>query len=218
MESGIECALSKFVNDTKEWGEVNTLERRDDIQRDLDRVERRACVNLMNSNKAECKVLYMGLGHPKHRHKLGRVWTESCPEERDLGALVDEKFDMTRQCVLAAQKASCVLQKKQHGQQVQRVEIVQPGEGATPGRFYRSLPVPERAYEKDGEDILPDHVVTGHYNSFKLKESMLRSYLKIKFFTVRRMRNWNRLSGEVVAALSLAIFRAGLDGALSNLV
>ena len=31
-------------------------------------------------------------------------------------------------------------------------------------------------------------------------------------------RHWNRLSREVVAAPSLAVFKARLDGALSNLV
>ena len=62
MDSGIECTLSKFTNDTELCGAVDMLEGRDDIQRDLDRLERWAYANLMKFNKAKCKVLHMGQG------------------------------------------------------------------------------------------------------------------------------------------------------------
>jgi len=71
MDSGTECTLSKFANDIKLCGVVDTLEGRDAIQRDLDRLERWACVNRMNFNKAKCKVLHMGRGNPKHKYGLG---------------------------------------------------------------------------------------------------------------------------------------------------
>jgi len=40
----------------------------------------------------------------------------------------------------------------------------------------------------------------------------------MKFFTVTVVRHWNTLPTEAVAAPSLEVFKARLDGALSNMV
>ncbi|KFR04489.1 hypothetical protein Y956_09943, partial [Nipponia nippon] len=55
-------------------------------------------------------------------------------------------------------------------------------------------------------------------NGFKLKESRFRLDIRKKFFTMRVVRHWTRLPREVVDAPSLAVSKARLDGALSNLV
>ncbi|KAJ7412785.1 RNA-directed DNA polymerase from mobile element jockey-like protein [Pitangus sulphuratus] len=67
MGSGIESTLSRFEGNMKLWNAVNTLEGRDDIQRDPDRVERWGCANLTKFNNAKCKFRYLSWGNPKHK-------------------------------------------------------------------------------------------------------------------------------------------------------
>ncbi|KFQ15102.1 hypothetical protein N330_03237, partial [Leptosomus discolor] len=55
-------------------------------------------------------------------------------------------------------------------------------------------------------------------NSFRLKEGRFRLDIGKKLFTVREVRHWHRFPRAAVAAPSLAVFKARLDGAWSNLV
>ncbi|PKU45853.1 hypothetical protein llap_3854 [Limosa lapponica baueri] len=55
-------------------------------------------------------------------------------------------------------------------------------------------------------------------NDFKLEKGRFGLDIRKKFFTLRVVKHWNRLPGEVVEAPSLEVFKIRLDGAMSNLV
>ncbi|GAB0180398.1 cAMP-dependent protein kinase inhibitor alpha [Grus japonensis] len=133
MDSGIKCTLGKFADDTKLCITFDMQEGRDAIQRDHDRLERWAHMNLMKFNKATCKVLHVGRGNPLHNYGMGGEWIESSPEEKALGLLVEPRHDLaTCTCSPESQPYHGLHQKK-CDQQV---------EGADPAPLLRSCETP----------------------------------------------------------------------------
>ncbi|KFO71824.1 hypothetical protein N303_00105, partial [Cuculus canorus] len=55
-------------------------------------------------------------------------------------------------------------------------------------------------------------------NGYKLERGRFRLDVRRNFFTMRVVRHWHRLPREAVAAPSLEVFKARLDGALGSLV
>ena len=70
MDSGIECTLSRLADDTKLSGEVDTVDGRDAIQRDVNWLQNWVHDNFMKFSKAKCKALHLGWGNPKHKYRL----------------------------------------------------------------------------------------------------------------------------------------------------
>jgi len=75
------------------------------------------------------------------------------------------------------------------------------------------------AYKKDGENIFSKACCDRRRsNGLKLREGRFGLGIRMKFFTMRVVKHWNRLPREMVDAPSLETFKARLDAALSNLV
>ena len=73
-DDDIECTLSKFMDDTKLSGAVDTLEGGEAIKRDLERLEKWAHENLIRFNKAYAQGAALGSGQSQvFIHTRGKI-------------------------------------------------------------------------------------------------------------------------------------------------
>ncbi|KAJ7398446.1 rna-directed dna polymerase from mobile element jockey-like [Pitangus sulphuratus] len=98
LDAGLEAILSKFVDDTKLGGAVDSLEGREALQRDLSKSGNGAITNHMKFNKGKCWILHLGWGNPGCTYRLENEMLEISNVERDLTILGNDKLSTSQQC------------------------------------------------------------------------------------------------------------------------
>jgi len=96
LDEELEYTQSKFADDTKLGGVMDTPEGCAAIQHDVDSLESWAERNLMSFNKGKCRNLHLGKNNPMHQYRLGADLLGSSSAERDLVVLVDDRMTMSQ--------------------------------------------------------------------------------------------------------------------------
>ncbi|KAK4815346.1 LOW QUALITY PROTEIN: hypothetical protein QYF61_000178 [Mycteria americana] len=126
LDAGAGCTTSKFADDTKLGGAVDSLEGQEALQRDVDRLEHWAVINGMKFIKSKCRILHLGWSNAGHKYKWGEEWLESSPAGRGVGVLVDSGLRVSQQHALAARRANRTLGSIKHGITSPSTEVIIP--------------------------------------------------------------------------------------------
>ncbi|KAK4817243.1 hypothetical protein QYF61_005265 [Mycteria americana] len=230
------ATLRKFADDTKLCGAVDTLEGRDAVQRDLDRLEGWARTNLMNFNKATCKVLHMA---QKANRILGCIKRSMTSRSREVilplystlmrphpeyrvqlrGPQHKKDMDLLERVQRRATKMIRGLEHLSCEDRLRELGLFSLQKRRLRGDLIAACQYLKGAYKKAGEGLFTRACSDRtRGNGFKLKEGRFTLDIRKKLFTMRVVRHGNRLPREGVDAPSLEVFKARLDGALSNLI
>ena len=98
----------------------------DAIQRDLERLEQWAQVNITRLNKSKCKVLHLACSNPHYPCNWGSKRIGHSPAEKDFEALVGEKLEVSQQCALTVQGANSILGCSQSSAASRVREVILP--------------------------------------------------------------------------------------------
>lgn len=88
---------------------VDSPERLEALQNNLDRLDLWVITNGMKFNKGKYWVPHLGWYNVRHKYRLGDGWLESSSADRDLGVLLDSRLNMSQQCALTTKTACCML-------------------------------------------------------------------------------------------------------------
>lgn len=95
-DSKIGFTSSRFADDPKLNGALDTVGRKDAIQRDPEKLEKWSYGNFI-FKKSKCNVLHLVQGNSRNKHRMGKELTNSSSVKKDLKVLMDEKLNMNQQ-------------------------------------------------------------------------------------------------------------------------
>ncbi len=108
-QEGILSKLSKFADDTKLAGVVDSLEQSQELQRDLTRLVDWAQKWDMQFNIDKCKVMHIGTKNSGVEYTMDGKTLQAVNQDRDLGIIVEGTLKPTAQCLAACRKGNSIL-------------------------------------------------------------------------------------------------------------
>jgi len=108
LDAGLEGIPSTFADNSKLGGAADSLEGREALQRDLEKLKSCAITNCMEFSKSSAGFCTWD-GAALSIYRLRTKTLKISPTERDLGVLPNCKLNASQQCALTAQRANCAL-------------------------------------------------------------------------------------------------------------
>ena len=109
IDNGMSAYISKFADDTKLMIPAISTINCDNLQSDLDKLNRWSAMWLMKFNENKCKVLHIGKNNPRYSYVLNDVPLREIESETDLGVTTTSDFKVGAQCSKASKRANKIL-------------------------------------------------------------------------------------------------------------
>ena len=94
-----------FADDTKLYRHITTEDDREELQKDLDKLQKWSETWLLRFNASKCKCMHMGHSNDGLNYHLGGETIPHDSEEKDLWVIISADCKTSKQCVAAANKA-----------------------------------------------------------------------------------------------------------------
>ena len=109
LESGENSFISKFADDTKLGRVVRTVDEKEVLQDELNKLSRWCQDWAMGFNSTKCKIMHFGKRNRKFKYTLGGFQLEESQKEKDVGVIINNKLTPFDQCAQAAKRANQAL-------------------------------------------------------------------------------------------------------------